>query len=158
MLTFTTLYVSIVIDLIHPFLPNIIHQLLLFFAAGIINLNAGMLIAGICTAWTIGLFYLGLADIITRDHDSSLVQSIDYIKQNPIDTFIGLFILALSTQLIASTSLAHLCGNWVMFGLLISIIKPLLTVVDFLVNPLKSIIGSAPVSYTHLTLPTKRIV
>ena len=143
MLTFTTLYASIVIDLNHPFLPNLIHQLLVFFAAGIINLNVGMVIAGLCTAWTIGLLYLGLADTITRDYDSNLVHTIDYIKQNPIDPFIGLFILALSTQLIASTSLAHLCGNWVMFGLLISIVKPLLTVVDFLVNPLKSIIGSA---------------
>ena len=100
------------------FLPTLGHNIVYFFVTGIANPSAGLIFAGVCTGWFIGLFLLSVTDLITRQHDSGLVSSINYVKNNAIDAALFFMILMFSANVVAGTSLAHICGKWVILDCL----------------------------------------
>ena len=142
MLTFTTIYTILTIDILTPFLPTLAHKVVIYFLTGIANPSSGLLFAAICTGWLIGLVILQIADITTRGYSSATIATIEYIKDHPIDSFIFFLILIFSASMIASTPMADICGRWLILGLVMINFKPLLAIGDFINSPRKSIIGS----------------
>jgi hypothetical protein len=155
MLVFTTVYILITLEMVMPFMSPNIHNIVYYFVTGISNPSVGLLFAGICAGWFMGLFILTVSDIFTREYKSGLMESIEYIKQNPIDSLIFMFILIFSANIAAQTSLAHVCGRWMILGLVTINFKPMLAVLDFIDSPRKSIIGS---TFSLALLPVNLIL
>ena len=143
MLLFTIIYIGLTVQIMVPFLPANMAAIVQYLLTGISNPAAGLLFAAVCTGWFIGLFILQTADILTRGDESGTVKSIDYMQKNPIDTALFLAILILSAQIVAGTPMAHICGRWLILGLITINFKPLLAIADFMMNPRKSTIGSS---------------
>ena len=155
MLVFTVVYIGITVEVMVPFLPAYMHNIVFYFVTGISNPSAGLLFAGLCTGWFIGLFILTVGDIISRKHKSGMLESIKYMKNNAIDALLFSFLLVFSASIVAGTSLAHICGRWVILGLVTINFKPLLAIADFMNSPRKSIIGS---SFSLLLMPINIIL
>ncbi len=155
MLVFTIFYIGITTEVMTPFLPSYLHSIVFYFVTGISNPSAGLLFAGLCSGWFIGLLILTVGDIISRKHKSGMLESIKYMKNNLIDAFLFSFLLIFSASIVAGTSLAHICGRWVILGLVTINFKPLLAIADFMNSPRKSIIGS---SFSLLLMPVNIIL
>jgi hypothetical protein len=143
MFLFSIVYIGMTVQIMTPFLPASMATVVQYLLTGISNPAAGLLFAAVCASWFVGLFILQIADILTRGNESGTIKSIDYMQKNPIDSALFLAILILSAQIVATTPMAHICGRWLILGLVTINFKPLLAIADFMMNPRKSTIGSS---------------
>ena len=147
MLAFSIVFFGTIIDMCYPFLPTALHHTLLTLAYGVTNAALGPFVTGFMLGWFLGLFTLVICDIIARSESntSGTLLNCAWLRDHLLDAILFTIVLIIGAQLMSGSAIAYICGNWEILGLLTINLKPLLGIYDFVIDPVKSVIGTCTI-------------
>ena len=147
MLAFSIVFFGTIIDMCYPFLPTALHHTLLTLAYGVTNAALGPFVTGFMLGWFLGLFTLVICDIIARNESntSGTLLNCAWLRDHLLDAILFTIVLIIGAQLMSGSAVAYICGNWELLGLLTINLKPLLGIYDFVIDPVKSVIGTCTI-------------